>query len=226
MRLAARSKAARSSAARSTVVFALDGCELDGGAAALDGGVLDGGTLDCGTLDGGARFFDTLSSGTLTFDHSQETCSGAVVWSTAARSARHALGAARARRHSTLDGGTLDGGPLNGGARSTAMHARRRHARASTAAQLQTDGVLQLLHRAASITVVTRRRRDHAPRRRRVTFAFPVGGRQLCTSRIIHFRVASPAVTSVGTSSRILRQKQPPSTPTHPHCRPSTSTTH
>ena len=135
MRLAARSKAARSSAARSTVVFALDGCELDGGAAALDGGVLDGGTLDCGTLDGGARFFDTLSSGTLTFDHSQETCSGAVVWSTAARSARHA------HDGGALDGGALDGGALDGGAldgtarstaarstavRSTAAHARRR----------------------------------------------------------------------------------------------------
>ena len=96
------------------MVFALDGCELDGGAAALDGGVLDGGTLDCGTLDGGARFFDTLSSGTLTFDHSQETCSGAVVWSTAARSARHA------HDDGALDGGALDGGTLNGGARSTA----------------------------------------------------------------------------------------------------------
>ena len=111
-------------------MFALDGCELDGGAAALDGGVLDGGTLDCGTLDGGARFFDTLSSGTLTFDHSQETCSGAVVWSTAARSARHA------HDGGALDGGALDGGALDGTARSTAArstavrstaaHARRR----------------------------------------------------------------------------------------------------
>ena len=140
------------------MVFALDGCELDGGAAALDGGVLDGGTLDCGTLDGGARFFDTLSSGTLTFDHSQETCSGAVVWSTAARSARHAhAGGALdggALDGGTIDGGTLDGGTLNGDARSTAAHARRPHARASTAAQLQTDGVLQLLQRLPSPVLV------------------------------------------------------------------------
>ena len=103
-----RSKAARSSAARSTVVCALDGGALDGGAAALDGGVLDGGALDCGTLDGGARFFDTLSSGTLTFDHSQETCSGAVVWSTAARSTAVRSTAAHARRRCTLDGGMLE----------------------------------------------------------------------------------------------------------------------
>ena len=103
-------------------MFALDGCELDGGAAALDGGaaaldggaaaldggVLDGGTLDCGTLDGGARFFDTLSSGTLTFDHSQETCSRAVVWSTAARSTAVRSTAAHARRRCTLDGGMLE----------------------------------------------------------------------------------------------------------------------
>ena len=149
-----RSKAARSSAARSTVVCALDGGALDGGAAALDGGVLDGGALDCGTLDGGARFFGTLGGGTLTFDRSRS-----IVWSTAARSARHAHDGGAldggALDGSTLDGGTLDGGALdggtlNGGASSTATHAQRRHAQASTAALLQTDGVLQLLHRAAS----------------------------------------------------------------------------
>ena len=159
-----RSKAARSSAARSTVVCALDGGALDGGAAALDGGVLDGGALDCGTLDGGARFFGTLGGGTLTFDRSRETCSRAGVWSTAARSARHAHDGGAldggALDGSTLDGGTLDGGALDGGtlnggalngdASSTATHAQRRHAQASTAALLQTDGVLQLLHRAAS----------------------------------------------------------------------------
>ena len=153
-----RSKAARSSAARSTVVCALDGGALDGGAAALDGGVLDGGALDCGTLDGGARFFGTLGGGTLTFDRSRETCSRAVVWSTAARSARHAhAGGALdggALDGGTIDGGTLDGGTLNGDARSTAAHARRRHARASTAAQLQTDGVLQLLQRLPSPVLV------------------------------------------------------------------------
>ena len=161
---------------------ALDGGALDGGAAALDGGALDGGALDGGTLDGGVRFFGTLGGDTLTFDCSRETCSRSIVWSTAARSARHA------HDDGALDGGALDGGTLNGGT----LEPRRRHC-------CRRKEFFSCFTELLQITVVTRRCRDHTPRRRRVTFAFPVGGRQLCTSRIIHFRVASPAVTSVGT---------------------------
>ena len=117
------------------------------------------------------------------------TRSKAARWRHARRRARRRCCSARrrcarrrhAQRRRTLNGGTLE--------------PRRRHC-------CRRKEFFSCFTELLQITVVTRRRRDHTPRRRRVTFAFPVGGRQLCTSRIIHFRVASPAVTSVGTFHR------------------------
>ena len=99
-----------------------------------------------------------------------------------------------ARRHA-LYGGTRSTAARSTAARSTA--ARSTAPARSTAALLQSEGVLQLIHRATLVSlssldaaVITAASSD---------FCVPFGGRLLCTSRRIYSRVASPAVTSVGT---------------------------
>ena len=91
-------------------------------------------------------------------------------------------------------------------ARSTAARSR--------AALLQTEGVLELIHRATLLspssldaTVIPAASSD---------FCVPSGGRLLCTSRRIYFRVASPAVTSVGIFSVYVHFTPRPPHPSAP----------
>ena len=197
MRLTAmRLTAARSTAARSTAA-----CST-----ALCGSALDGGTLDGGTAAEEQRHIITVQQ------------------------------LLRAKSPRTLDGGTLVGGMLFGdthpAARALRRHARRRHARRRLHAQRRHARRRHCCRRKKFLTCFTEPWSSPSSLDAIVITAslsdlcVPFGGRRLCTSRIIYLRVASPAVTSVGTSSKILRQKQPPSTPIHPHCRPSTSTSH
>ena len=201
MRLTAmRMTAARSTAARSTAA-----CST-----ALCGSALDGGTLDGGT---------------------------------AAEEQRHIITAQqllRAKSPRTLDGGTLVGGMLFGdthpAARALRRHARRRHARRRLHAQRRHARRRHCCRRKKFLTCFTEPWSSPSSLDAIVITAslsdlcVPFGGRRLCTSRILYLRVASPAVTSVGTSSRILRLRssRPPHPPTRvpAHCRPSTSTTH
>jgi hypothetical protein len=113
------------------------------------------------------------------------------------------------RQSSTLDGGMLKVARCSSAARSTVWCARRRCARRFLARLTcfteprSSPSSLDAAVITASLSVL----------------CVPVGGRQLCTSRIIYLRVAGPAVTSVGTSSRILRLRssRPPHPPTtHP----------
>ena len=109
----------------------------------------------------------------------------------------------------TLNGGTLYGGTLNGAcspARSTAARSR--------AALLQTEGVRELIHRSTLLSpssldaaVIPAASSD---------FCVPSGGRLLCTSRRIYFRVASPAVTSVGIFSVYVHFTPRPPHPSAP----------
>ena len=97
------------------------------------------------------------------------------------------------RQSSTLDGGTLKVARCSSAARSTVWCARRRCARRFLA-RLTCFTEPRSSPSSLDAAVITASLSD---------LCVPFGGRQLCTSRIIYLRVAGPAVTSVGTSSRI-----------------------
>ena len=177
----------------------------------LDGGTLDGCMLD-GALLGALRRCARRRHGRSTAALQRHIMTGnAFAWN------RRTL-AGGALVGGTLVGGTLDGSMLDGALRRRARrwHAQWRHAQRCS----------------VSPSYAPHRRHSHAAmitQGASSDFCVPFGCRLSCTSRRIYFRVASPAVTSIGIifSMSTAHVQAGRSHTAHTSCtvrRPSTST--